>query len=52
MPYVRDTQPYVQARGSWLTPHMLDHYTAAMQEEEGAVEAFRNFDPSGGGHGR
>ena len=40
-------RPYVQAGGGWASPHMLDHYTAAMQEEEGAVEAFRDFDPTG-----
>ena len=38
---------YVQAGGGWSTPHMIDHYTAAMQEEEGALEAFRDFDPIG-----
>ena len=38
---------YVQAGGGWSTPHMLDHYTAAMQDEEQAVEAFRTFDPTG-----
>ena len=36
-------RPYVQAGGGWSTPHMLDHYTAAMQEKEGAVEAFRGL---------
>ena len=40
-------RPYVQASGGWSSPHMVDHYTAAMQQEEGAIEAFRNFDPTG-----
>ena len=39
---------YAQAIGGWSTPQMLDHYTAAMMEEEGAIEAFRDFDPFGG----
>ena len=38
---------YTQAVAGWTTPRMLDHYTAAMAEEEGAIEAFRDFDPFG-----
>ena len=38
-------RPYIQAMGGWETPQMIDLYTAAMLEEEGAIEAFRDFDP-------
>ena len=41
-------RPYIQAIAGWSTPHMLDHYTAAMEMEEGAVEAFRGFRAFGG----
>ena len=41
-------RPYIQAIAGWSTPHMLDHYTAAMEAEEGAIEAFRGFKPFGG----
>ena len=40
-------RPYIQAIAGWSTPHMLDHYTAAMEAEEGAIEAFREFKPFG-----
>ena len=40
-------RPYIQAIAGWSTPHMLDHYTAAMEAEEGAIEAFRGFKPFG-----
>ena len=36
---------YIQPIAGWSTPYMLDKYTEAMQEEEGAIEAFRNFSP-------
>ena len=36
-------RPYIQAVASWSTPHMLDQYTAAMEAEEGAIEAFKKF---------
>ena len=38
---------YTQVMAGWSTPAMLDHYTAAMLEEEAAAEAFRDFDPFG-----
>ena len=40
-------RPYIQAIAGWSTPHMLDHYTAAMEAEEGAIEAFKGFKPFG-----
>ena len=40
-------RPYVQAIAGWSTPQMLDHYVAAMEAEEGAIEAFREFKPFG-----
>ena len=40
-------RPYVQAIAGWSTPTMMDRYTEAMQGEEQALEAFRNFDPWG-----
>lgn len=39
---------YTQAIAGWSTSQMLDRYTAAMEAEEGAMEAFRGFKPSGG----
>ena len=36
---------YMQPIAGWNTPYMLDKYTEAMQEEEGALEAFRAFEP-------
>lgn len=36
-------RPYIQTAAGWSTPAMLDHYTAAMLDEEAAVEAFRGF---------
>lgn len=44
-------RPYTQAVAGWSTPAMLDRYTAAMEAEEGAIEAFRDFDPFGGNGG-
>ena len=41
-------RPYIQGVAGWSTPHMLDHYTAAMEAEEGAIAAFRGFKPFGG----
>ena len=41
-------RPYTQAIAGWSTPAMLDPYTAAMEAEQGAIEAFRDFDPFGG----
>ena len=38
---------YTQAIAGWSTSQMLDRYTAAMEAEEGAIEAFRNFKPFG-----
>ena len=40
-------RPYVQAIAGWSTPQMLDHYVAAMEAEEEAIEAFREFKPFG-----
>ena len=40
-------RPFVQAVAGWSTPHMLDQYVAAMEAEEGAIEAFRGFKPFG-----
>ena len=40
-------RPYVQAIAGWSTPQMLDHYVAAMEAEEEAIEAFRKFKPFG-----
>ena len=39
---------YTQAVAGWSSPHMLDRYTAAMEAEEGAIEAFKAFKPFGG----
>ena len=33
--------PYTQAIAGWSTPHVLDQYTATMDEEK--IEAFRKF---------
>ena len=38
---------YTQAIAGWSTSQMLDRYTAAMEAEEGAIEAFRRFKPFG-----
>ena len=40
-------RPYVQAIAGWSMPQMLDHYVAAMEAEEEAIEAFREFKPFG-----
>ena len=40
-------RPYVQAIAGWSTPQMLDHYVAAMEAEEEAIDAFREFKPFG-----
>ena len=40
-------RPYVQAIAGWSSPQMLEHYVAAMEAEEGAIEAFREFKPFG-----
>ena len=37
----------IQAAVGWFTPHMLDLYTAGMEAEDGAIEAFRDFKPFG-----
>ena len=38
---------YTQAIAGWSTSQMLDRYTAAMEAEEEAIEAFRHFKPFG-----
>ena len=38
-------RPYVMAIAGWSTPQMLDLYIAAMEAEEEAIEAFREFKP-------
>ena len=38
---------YTQAIAGWSSSQMLDRYTAAMEAEEGAIEAFRGFKPFG-----
>ena len=40
-------RPYAQAIAGWATPTMMDQYVEAMQAEEGAREAFRDFRPFG-----
>ena len=40
-------RPYVQAVAGWSTPQMLDHYVAAMEAEEEAINAFKEFKPFG-----
>ena len=40
-------RPYVLAIAGWSTPQMLDLYVSAMEAEEGAIEAFREFKPFG-----
>ncbi len=40
---------YTQAVAGWSSSQMLDRYTAAMEAEEGAIEAFRQFKPFGSG---
>ena len=40
-------RPYVQAIAGWSTPQMLDHYVAAMEAEEEAIDAFKEFKPFG-----
>ena len=40
-------RPYVMAIAGWSTPQMLDHYVAAMEAEEEAIDAFREFKPFG-----
>ena len=40
--------PYTQAVAGWSTPTMMGHYVSAMEAEEGAIEAFRDFDQFGG----
>ena len=40
-------RPYAQAIAGWSTPQMLDDYVAAMEAEDGAIEAFREFKPFG-----
>jgi len=36
---------YILSVGGWNDAAMLDHYTRQMREEEGAVDAFRDFKP-------
>ncbi len=38
-------QPYVMAIAGWSSPKMLEQYVAAMEGEEEAIEAFREFKP-------
>ena len=38
---------YTQAIAGWSNSQMLDRYTAAMEAEEGVIEAFRQFKPFG-----
>ena len=38
---------YTQAIAGWSSSQMLDRYTAAMEAEDGAIEAFRKFRPFG-----
>lgn len=38
-------RPYVGEEGGWATLTMVDRYTEAMQGEDEAREAFRDFDP-------
>ena len=40
-------RPYVQAVAGWSTPQMLDHYVAAMEAEEEAINAFKESNLSG-----
>ena len=40
-------RPYVQAIAGWSTPQMLDLYVAAMEAEQGAIDAFCEFKPFG-----
>ena len=40
-------RPHVQAVAGWSTPQMLDQYVAAMEAEQGAIDAFREFNPFG-----
>ena len=40
-------RPYVQAIAGWSTPQMLDLYVAAMEGEEEAIDAFKEFKPFG-----
>lgn len=40
-------RPYVMAVAGWSTPDMMDHYTAQMMQEAGAVKAFEHFKPLG-----
>lgn len=40
-------RPYVQAIAGWSTPQMTDYYVAAMEAEEEAMDAFREFKPCG-----
>ena len=40
---------YIMEKFGWSTRAMLDHYTAAMREEQGdAIKAFDGFKPFGG----
>ena len=41
-------RPHIQAIAGWSTPRMLEHYTAAIEAEEGAIQSFREFKPFGG----
>ena len=41
-------RPYIQAIAGWSTPQMFDDYVRAMEAEDGAIEAFRDFKPFGG----
>ena len=40
-------RPYVKAVAGWSTTQMLELYVEAMEAEEGAIEAFREFKPCG-----
>ena len=43
----RIPRQYVLAIAGWSTPQMLDLYEAAMEAEEEAIDAFREFKPFG-----
>lgn len=40
-------RPYIMGIAGWETPHMLELYVAAMEAEDEAIEAFREFKPFG-----
>ena len=40
-------RPYIKGVAGWSSYHMLDEYVAAMEGEEEAIEAFKDFSPFG-----